>query len=75
MIELNLLLNKVGLVIELDNNTYKGNSCNVRTWPVFRVWINKSNKLTVKTHGIQKSFNDWNELESFKEILKGFEIL
>ena len=68
-------IEQVGLVVEKDKDKFKGNSCNVQGWPVFRLWINKSNKLTVKTRGVQKSFENWTNLQDFKNILKGFEII
>ena len=68
-------IEQVGLVVEIDKDKLKGNSCNVLSWPVFRLWINKSNKLTVRTRGAQKSFENWTNLQDFKNILKGFEII
>ena len=68
-------IKQAGLVVEIDKDKLKGNSCNVLSWPVFRLWINKSNKLTVRTRGVQKSFEDWTSLQDFKSILKGFEII
>lgn len=64
----------------LDSEIYKsdtvfeGNSCNIKNWPIFKVWINKSNKVTIKTRGVQKSFDIHSEDELVKE-LKGFEII
>ena len=67
------IINNLGLyVYEENDGKLKGTSCNIIGYPVFRVWINKSNKLTVKTRGLQKSFGNWeNEIDN---ILKGFEI-
>lgn len=57
-----------------NGTVFEGNSCNIKNWPIFKVWINKSNKITIKTRGVQKSFNIHNEDELVK-VLKGFEII
>lgn len=73
-------IKKRGEVNPFETETYQydtvleGNSCNIKNWPVFKVWINKSNKVTIKTRGVQKSFDIHNEEELAKE-LKGFEII
>lgn len=73
-------IKKRGEVNPFETETYQydtvleGNSCNIKNWPVFKVWINKSNKVTIKTRGVQKSFYIHSEDELVKE-LKGFEII
>lgn len=67
-------LNDIGLYVEEDKNKLKGNSCNIKQYPIFRVWINKSNKVTIKTKGVQKSFNI-NEKKELKKELIGFQIM
>ncbi|HGN7101666.1 hypothetical protein L4932_03475 [Staphylococcus aureus] len=57
-----------------DNTVLEGYSCNIKNWPKFKVWINKSNKVTIKSRGVQKSF-DIEDEKSLREELKGFEIL
>ncbi|MBF0795193.1 hypothetical protein [Mammaliicoccus lentus] len=73
--ELKNMINDIGLKVEEDKpNVFKGHSCNVRSWAIFRVWLNQSNKVTIKSHGVQKSFSITNKDELKKE-LKGFEII
>ena len=63
------LFNEIGLnVINIDNKL-KG-----KTWYTFYSWINKSGKVTIKTRGIQKSFNIINSDELKKELTR-FEII
>jgi len=57
-----------------DDTVFEGNSCNIKNWPIFKVWINKSNKVTIKTRGVQKSFDIQNK-DELKRELKGFEII
>lgn len=69
------LLNSIGLnVIEVKQGVFKGHSCNVKQWHSFRMWINKSEKVTVRTLGVQKSFHVMNERQ-LKEVCNGFEII
>ena len=75
MEKLEKLLKKNGLVVKIDKKQFKGNSCNIKSWASFRVWINKSGNLTVKTCGVQKSFKEWENEKIFRDILIGFEIL
>src|SRR5699024_1741489 len=57
-----------------SDTVLEGNSCNIKNWPIFKVWINKSNKVTIKTRGVQKSFDIQNK-DELKRELKGFEII
>lgn len=69
------LLNNIGLnVSEVKRDVFKGHACNVRQWHTFRMWVNKSGKVTVKTQGVQKSFQVMNERQ-LREVAKGFEII
>lgn len=69
------MLEAVGLKVEeVKPRVYKGNSCNVRSWHSFRIWINKSKKVTIKSHGVQKSF-DIKNAEQLQKELRGFELL
>lgn len=69
------LLNNIGLnVIEVKRDVFKGYSCNVKQWYSFRMWVNKSGKVTVRKCGVQKSFHVMNERQ-LKEMCKGFQIL
>lgn len=68
-------LTYIGLnVQEVGAGIYKGHSCNVKQWHSFRIWINKSGNVTIKSHGVQRSFKlqQMNELE---RELRGFEII
>ena len=69
------MLREIGLVVREDKGKFVGNSCNNLAWPIYRLWINKGNKLTVKTRGVQKSFENWENKEDFEKILRGFEII
>ena len=52
------IINNLGLyVYEENDGKLKGTSCNIIGYPVFRVWINKSNKLTVKNKRIAKNLS------------------
>ena len=75
MEDLKNMVNSIGLQVELDCNKLKGHSLNIIQYPIFRLWINKRGNLTVKTRGIQKSFENWNDLVILRKILEGFEIL
>ena len=68
---------KLNLHLTTDKGKLKGNCLNVLSRPVFRLWINKGLKLTVKTQGVQKSFADdeWRTEEKFNEVMRGFEII
>lgn len=57
-----------------DDTVLEGYSCNIKNWPIFKVWINKSDKVTMKTRGVQKSF-DIRNVDELKRELKGFEII
>lgn len=73
--ELKNIINDIGLKVEEDKpNVFKGHSCNVLSWNVFRIWINQSKKVTIKSHGVQKSFTIKNK-EELKKELKGFQII
>lgn len=69
------LLNGIGLnVEEVKKDVFKGYSCNVKQWHSFRMWVNKSGKVTVKTCGVQKSFDVMNTRQ-LRDVAKGFELL
>lgn len=69
------LLNSIGLnVTEVKRDVFKGYSCNVKQWHSFRMWVNKSGKVTVRTLGVQKSFHVMNARQ-LKDVCKGFQIL
>lgn len=69
------LIRQVGLYVEeVKPHVFKGNACNVKQWHTFRIWLNKSNKVTIRTRNVQKSFNIQNRQQLARE-LKGFEIL
>lgn len=74
ILEIDKYLKELGLNVELENEIFKGYCSNIKKWGVFRIWKNKKGRLTVKTKGVQKSFNCKNK-EDFKIILKGFEII
>lgn len=75
MEDLKNMVNSIGLKVEYDCNKLKGYSLNIIQYPIFRLWINKTGNLTVKTRGIQKSFKNWNDINTLREILQGFEII
>ncbi|HHQ7204624.1 hypothetical protein [Staphylococcus aureus] len=54
-----------------DNTVLEGYSCNIKNWPKFKIWINKSNKVTIKSRGVQKSF-DIEDEKVIKERIKRF---
>lgn len=69
------LLYNIGLnVSEVKREVFKGYACNVKQWHSFRMWVNKSGKVTVKTLGVQKSFHVMNERQ-LKDVCKGFDLL
>lgn len=69
------LLYSIGLnVYEVKPNVYKGFACNVKQWHSFRMWVNKSGKVTVKTCGVQKSFHVMNSRQ-LSEVARGFDLL
>lgn len=69
------LLNSINLnVYEVKPNVFKGYACNIKQWHTFRMWINKSGKVTVKTCGVQKSFTVMNARQ-LREVAKGFDLL
>ncbi|WP_436962392.1 hypothetical protein [Staphylococcus shinii] len=69
------LLNSINLnVYEVKPNVFKGYACNIKQWHTFRMWINKSGKVTVKTCGVQKSFAVMNARQ-LREVAKGFDLL
>lgn len=68
-------LNHIGLEVqEVQAGIYKGHSCNVKQWHSFRIWINKTGKVAIKTHGVQRSFNI-NQQSELEVELRGFEII
>lgn len=69
------LLTEIGLNVEaVKPGVYKGHSCNVSQWPIFRIWLNKKAHITIKTRGVQRSFN-LSTKEELKNTLQGFEII
>ena len=69
------LLNSIGLnVEEVKKGVLKGYSCNIKQWHSFRMWVNKSGKVTVKTCGVQKSFKVMNSRQ-LREVAKGFGLI
>ncbi|RIN23975.1 hypothetical protein [Staphylococcus succinus] len=69
------LLNSIGLnVYEVKPNVFKGYANNIKQWHTFRMWVNKSGKVTVKTCGVQKSFHVMNARQ-LREVAKGFDLL
>ena len=74
-IKLKSMLNTIGLITHEDkNNVFKGHSMNVLSYPVFRVWVNTKGNTTIKTRGVQKSFNI-SSVDELKKELVGFEII
>ncbi|HHP3964843.1 hypothetical protein [Staphylococcus saprophyticus] len=68
-------LNYIGLnVQEVGAGIYKGHSCNVKQWHSFRIWINKSGNVTIKSHGVQRSFK-LQKINELERELRGFEII
>lgn len=46
-------LDHIGVQVqEAKTNIYKGYSCNVKQWHSFRIWVNKSDKVAIKSHGV-----------------------
>lgn len=39
-----------------DNTVFEGYSCNIKNWPKFKIWINRSNKVTIKITRSSKEF-------------------
>lgn len=72
--DLKIMLKQIGLNTENNNGVFKGNAGNINTWYVFRIWINKSGKVTIKCKGVQKSFNI-NKNNELKKELRGFQII
>lgn len=69
------MLNTIGIATdEVKKGVFKGYSCNMLSRPIFRTWVNTRGKVTIKTRGIQKSFNIEN-IEQLSKELKGFEII
>lgn len=69
------LLNSIGLnVYEVKANVFKGYACNIKQRHTFRMWVNKSGKVTIKTCGVQKSFSVMNTRQ-LREVAKGFELI
>lgn len=71
---------EAGIILEKTSseNEFKGYEMNIWQRPSFRTWVNQRGQLTIKKQGVQKSFNiDINDVdtETFKSILKGFEII
>ena len=63
------LFNEIGLNVISVNNKLKG-----KTWYVYYSWVNKKGMTTIKTRGIQKSF-DINNINELKKELARFEII
>lgn len=69
------LLASIGLSVEeVKRDVLKGYSCNVKQWPTFRIWVNKSGCVTIRTRNVQKSFEIYNK-KQLERALKGFEIV
>jgi hypothetical protein len=69
------LLQQVGLrVDEVKPHVFKGNAGNVKQWHTFRIWLNKSNKVTIRTRNVQKSFDIQNRHQLLR-ALRGFDLL
>ena len=67
--QLEKLFNEIGFNVINVNNKLKG-----KTWYTFYSWINKSGKVTIKTQGIQKSFNIQDAASLRKELMR-FELI
>ena len=73
---LEIMLTKLGLSVVNKGAQLKVWSCNCLDYHSARLWINKSGKTTIKTLGIQKSFNiEYMDVKHLKKELIGFEIL
>lgn len=69
------LLSRIGLFVkEVKPDVFKGNSYNIKQWPTFRIWVNKSRRVTIRTHNVQRSFDIRNK-KQLERALKGFEIV
>ena len=63
------LFNELGLNVINTKGKLKG-----KTYRVYYSWINKKGMVTIKTRGVQKSFNINNSTELKKELVR-FEII
>ena len=69
------LIRQVGIqVVEVKPRVYKGYSCNIKQWRTFRIWLNKSNKITIRKMNVQRSFDVQNR-HQLAEVFRGFEII
>lgn len=69
------MLKAIGLYVEeVKPHVFKGHACNIKQRPIFRIWLNKSNRVTIKTRNVQRSFIIQNKHQLLKE-LRGFQIL
>ena len=73
---LETMLRELGVYVEQKGSQLKVWSCNCFDYHSARLWINKRGKTTIKTLGIQRSFNiSYMNIEQLKEELIGFEII
>lgn len=73
--KLRLILSHIGLFVdEVKPGVFKGHASNIRQWPTFRIWVNKSERVTIRTRNVQKSFEIYNKTQ-LERALKGFEII
>lgn len=73
--KLRLILSHIGLFVdEVKPGVFKGYSYNIKQWPTFRIWVNKSGRVTIRTRNVQKSFEIYNKTQ-LERALKGFEII
>ena len=73
---LEIMLTKLGLSVENKGMQLKVWSCNCLDYHSARLWINKTGRTTIKTLGIQKSFDiKYMDTKHLKEELMGFEII
>lgn len=68
--KLEMLFNELGLSPTLKNNRLRGKTYRY----VFHSWINTKEQVTIKTRGVQKSF-DINNADELKKELQRFEII
>ena len=73
---LEIMLTELGLYVENKGTQLKVWSCNCMDYHSARLWISKRGKVTIKTLGIQKSFDvGYMDTKHLKEELIGFEII
>lgn len=69
------LVKQVGIQVEeVKPKVYKGYSCNIKQWHTFRIWLNKSNKITIRTRNVQRSYDVQNR-HQLAEVFRGFDII